>query len=188
MKFFYQMQKDETEHQNRRMLWGLSAQALVFAGLTQLYNNSIYFPYISEVTIAVLGMVGICVSISSVYSMIVGDMSICRIFFEADKYNEIKDKNPIVRQWVMTAPGVVLNCWLNFLSLYSFIPKVFCAAWITIPSAIFLLNNGLTVKWYYLTIFLFAFTLTLIIILSHCFFECMRKKMKNENNDSKLTK
>lgn len=189
LKFFYSMQKDETEHQSRRMLWGLSTQALLFAGLTQLFNNnSLDIPYISEVTVVVLGLLGICVSISSVYSMIVGDLSVSRIFLAADQYEAEKENIKVTKRWVMTAPKVVLNCWLKFLPLYSFIPKAFCAAWISIPISVILLNNGLFIKWYYLTIILFLFTLTLIIIFSHCFFECMRKKMKDEDNDSKQTK
>lgn len=181
MKFFYSMQKDETEHQNRRMLWGLTTQALLFAGLTQLFNNSLDIPYISEVTVVVLGLLGVCVSISSVYSMIVGDLSVSRIFFAADQYEAEKENIKVTKQWVMTAPKVVLNCWLKFLSLYSFIPKAFCAAWITIPVSVFLLKNGLIVRGYNLTVTLFAIILIIIIILSNCLFECLRKKTHDTN-------
>ena len=173
--FFYKMQKDETEHQNRRMLWGLTTQALLFAGFSQLTEKAYHNPQMTRILVFILMVVGICVSISAVYSMVVGDLSFSRIFAASNVYEENKDD---VKHWVMTAPKAVLESRLSFLSLYSFVPRVFCAAWLTMPFSFFLLKNGLEFKWYYVTTILFIFFLLLIILISHCFFECQKKKIK----------
>lgn len=129
--FRYRQQIDETNHQNHRMVWILAAQTLIFAALPLKYLNPDSAKEITPCLLGIIVMVGCCISVSSVYSMMVGEFAIGYIL---DGWQEHKKKGKLkdLQHFVIAVPPPVLESKLSFLSLYSFAPKVFSAAWATI--------------------------------------------------------
>lgn len=125
--YLYGVQIDETNHQNHRMLWILAAQSLIFAALP-LKDDSLK-PIVDNIA-CVLILVGCFVSVSAVYSMMVGELTFGNILDEGGEYRKgayLKD----IQHCVIAVPNSVLKSKLKVLSLYSFAPRVFCTAWIT---------------------------------------------------------
>lgn len=69
--YLYNLQKDETVHQNHRVTWILSAQALLFTGLCALAHNTL-IDIIEPLIIAM----GLLLAISAIYSMSISELSI----------------------------------------------------------------------------------------------------------------
>lgn len=179
MKFFYAMQKDETEQQSRRMTWILLSQTIIFAGLSNLVDEKGFlWLQLKTVSVIVLILVGFSVAVSGAYSMVVGDLAISRIFGEKNKYGATKNMVTITSHWMMTVPSVVLNSSLNFLSLYTFVPKTFLSAWLTIAFSLFLIHKGTDVPLYYLVSGIYFCVLCMTNYLYKQLFNYQRNKME----------
>ncbi len=119
--------------QNNRMKWMLAFHSVLFAGFYALLGNIVYIPIeFTKNVICVLGLVALSLSASSVYSMLVGELSVDNILEVWRKYNAAKLKPRYVPHLVFAVPKPVLDSSLRFLSLYSFAPKVFFTAWAVI--------------------------------------------------------
>lgn len=76
--YLYRLQINETEHQNHRLGWILTAQALIFAGLCAILTqvSSELKDYLYETIITLFLIIGVLLSISGVYSIIISRVSI----------------------------------------------------------------------------------------------------------------
>lgn len=141
------LQLEETKIQNNRMTWIITAQALVFAVLSQciddimpkicsccgLVKKDIPFD-MSTVVICLMLFVGLAISISALYSMLVSKQTIGDVMDTWKEYNstpEMFRSHPIPHK-VMAAPEEILNSKLSWLALHDFVPIVFCSAWIVL--------------------------------------------------------
>lgn len=130
--YLYNLQKDETEHQDHRSMWILTAQALIFTGLCALLpqNGERLHTYI----IILLILVGVLLSISGIYSMLISKTAIGTVYERWNKYNSYfkKKKKQPLHHLVSLAPSHFLRSKINWLMFCYFAPNVFCATWITL--------------------------------------------------------
>lgn len=129
--YLYDLQIKETEHQDHRLSWILAAQALIFTGLCTLLTIE---KGADIIMITVIVVIGILLSISGVYSVIVGEASNSVVMgmwneYDRQKCHRIKEK-PIPHLVVLT-PDFIMKSSTQFLLFCRFAPNVFCAAWIT---------------------------------------------------------
>lgn len=124
--YLYNNQVDETAHQNHRITWIIAAQTLLFTGFCSIIDDG------SQNIIALLISVGVCLSISGIYSMLVGELSLGIILEKWGDYSSksIRQKRRVIPHHVILAPPTVLKSKWQFLMLYKFMPNVFCAAWL----------------------------------------------------------
>jgi len=129
--YLYRLQIEETEHQHHRLSWILAAQSIIFVGLcTLLPKCNTYVVHL----IWLLAAIGVSLSISGIYSVLVGQLSIGTVLERWDEYDGKKkrEKCKEIPHQVILSPSSVMRSRLQFLLLYSFAPKVFCAAWIAL--------------------------------------------------------
>ncbi|MCR5643309.1 MAG: hypothetical protein K6G32_08245 [Prevotella sp.] len=134
--YLYKLQINETEHQNHRLGWILAAQALIFTSLCALlagnYGKACDFQCC--VIIPLIVVIGVLLSISGIYSVVISETSIGMVYENWDDY----DKQPRAKKdkplshFVSLAPDNILRSSFGFLQFYSFAPNVFCAAWMTL--------------------------------------------------------
>lgn len=171
----YRQQIDETNHQNHRMVWILAAQTLIFAALPLKFlsedDATILVPLLSCVII----WVGCCISLSSIYSMMVGEFSIGNIL---DGWTECKNKNKLdkIEHFVIAVPPLVMKSKLSFLSLYSFAPKIFFSAWTTILVIYFSHYNVIDISFTTISQTSFCFFIILCEIMIVCKLYCYYKE------------
>ena len=170
--YLYKLQKDETEHQNHRLMWILTAQALIFAALCTLLSNE-SDEYNLIFVIINLILVGGLISISGIYSMLISQTSIGVAYELWDRYNKISDDNEKREQMyhlLSLAPSHFLKSKIKWLMFYGFAPNVFCAAWINLVLTYCLYNvtfvNGFKID-VLCSICTFFIILLFILIISH---------------------
>lgn len=170
--YLYKLQKDETEHQNHRLMWILTAQALIFAALCTLLSNEC-IKYNLNFVITNLILVGVLISISGIYSMLISQTSIGVVYELWDRYNKVLDNNEKREQMhhlISLAPSHFLVSRIKWLMFYSFAPNVFCAAWINLV-LIYCLCNMVLINDFKMdvpcSICTFFIILFLVLIISH---------------------
>ncbi len=130
--YLYGLHIKETEHQNHRLSWILAAQALIFTGLCTLLT---IVKGTDIVMIAIVVLIGILLSISGVYSVIVGEASnsvVMGMWNEYDSMRCRRIKEKPIPHLVTLAPEYIMKSSTQFLLFCRFAPNVFCAAWITL--------------------------------------------------------
>ncbi len=132
--YLYKLHKDETEHQNHRLMWILTAQALIFTALCTLlpkYDTAIC---LNPVIVTILTLVGILISISGLYSLLVSKTAIGTVYERWNKYNKLSnaEKKKSIHHIISLAPKHIMNSRITWLMFCYFAPNVFCSAWITI--------------------------------------------------------
>lgn len=196
--YLYKLQKDETEHQNHRLMWTLTAQALIFAALCTLLPKEKFGSDYNFVIINLI-LVGILISISGIYSMLISKTSIGVVYelwneYDASSRDEKKEQ---ICHRVSLAPSHFLRSRLRWLMFYSFAPNVFCAAWLNIVLTHFLHNVAFIYhlkRSAFCTVCTFIIVLLFLLIISHYVskyflyhwgYDHYREKRENENsNDS----
>ncbi len=125
--YLYNLQIGETEHQHHRLSWILAAQSIIFVGLCTLLSAP-HNTYVVQL-IWLLAAIGVSLSISGIYSVLVGELSIGTVLERWDEYDSKnkREKCKEVPHQVILSPSSVMRSRLQFLLLYSFAPKVFCA-------------------------------------------------------------
>ena len=186
--YLYKLQINETEHQNHRLGWLLAAQALVFTGLCALFagNFSTLYNFQCCVIVPLIVVIGVLLSISGIYSVIISETSIgtvYEIWDDYDKMSRAMKAKPLLHL-VSLAPDNILKSPFGFLQFYSFAPNVFCAAWITLL-LIYLLHPYIECQDFLTVIIIFFVLLLLICILAkltHRFllYQWYHKKRKEE--------
>lgn len=172
--YYYRMQRDETTHQNSRMMWIITTQTLVFAGIctiidkVEIVNNPI-LP-VNTVMFGLLLIIGCLTAISAVYSSLVSEISIGTTLDDWDRYNNLpvnKKPNPVNHRMI-AVPKRILDSHLKWLDLHTFVPKVFLSAWIILVMYI-IWGNVLDFTLIYI---IFYFGCALILV--HCVFYLYR--------------
>lgn len=130
--YLYKLQKDETEHQNHRLMWILTAQALIFTGLCSLLPR--YCGALCAHVIPLLILVGVSLSISGLYSTLISKTAIGTVYEQWRKYDSCsKEKKRLpLHHLVSLAPPHFLRSKISWLMFCHFAPNIFCAAWITL--------------------------------------------------------
>ncbi len=130
--YLYGLQKDETEHQDHRLMWILTAQALIFTGLCSLFSKTCHIEESCIVILVILA--GISISISGIYSMLISRTAIGTVYERWHKYDSLtkKKKRLPLHHIVSLAPTHFLRSKWNWLMFCHFAPNVFCAAWVTL--------------------------------------------------------
>lgn len=124
----YKWQVDETQHQDGRVSWSLVVNTLLFTILYTKYNED----YSALILLNIL--MGIVTSVSIFYSVRVGELATGTVYEKWDAYDHqsIKEKCKPIPHVISLAPSTILRSKWNFISFYTFIPNVFCAAWIVL--------------------------------------------------------
>lgn len=140
--YYYKLQKDETDHQNHRVMWILTAQALIFTGLCTLAPK-VCEGFDVRFIGCLLVVVGVSISISGIYSVAISTTSIGTIYERWHAYDKtLRQKKPkVIPHLVSAAPSDVLDSKFRFLMFYTFAPNVFCTAWIILALKMFGLLN-----------------------------------------------
>lgn len=165
--YLYKLQINETEHQNHRLGWILAAQALIFTSLCALLAGNLgsNCNFKCCVIVPLIVIIGVLLSISGIYSVIISETSIGIVYETWDDY----DKQPHAKKGqplshlISLAPDNILRSPLSFLQFYSFAPNVFCAAWMTLL-LLYLLRPCIDCQ-DYLTVIIIFFVLLLFICL-----------------------
>ena len=76
--YLYKLQINETEHQNHRLGWILAAQALIFTSLCALLAGNLgsNCNFKCCVIVPLIVIIGVLLSISGIYSVIISETSI----------------------------------------------------------------------------------------------------------------
>lgn len=134
--YLYKLQINETEHQNHRLGWILAAQALIFTGLCALLagNFGSAYKFYSSVIVPLIVVIGVLLSISGVYSVVISETAIGMVYETWDDYDKMPraKKRNLLPHFMSLAPSNILTSPFKFLHFYSFAPNVFCAAWMTL--------------------------------------------------------
>ena len=189
--YFYNLQINETEHQNHRLGWILAAQALIFTSLCALLAGNIGsgcdFQCCAIVPLIII--IGVLLSISGIYSVVISETSIGRVYETWDDYDKQPHAKKVksVPHLVSLVPENILKSPFRFLQFYSFAPNVFCAAWMTLL-LIYLLHPCIGCQDYLTTIIIFFVLLLFICLISkliHGFllYQWYHKKTKDELRD-----
>lgn len=127
--YLYRRQIDETEHQNHRLAWILAAQAIIFAALC-----SVLYCDLKECVRTVLIWVGILISISGIYSVLISQTAIGTVYEYWHQYDMLsrKQKEQPMAHIISLVPTHFLRSMFRGFMFYTFAPNVFCAAWITL--------------------------------------------------------
>ena len=175
----YKWQIDETGHQNHRLAWILAAQTIIFAALcTVLCAENL-----KECVIVVLILVGILISISGIYSVLISQTAIGTVFERWHQYDSLpaKLKELPIPHVISLVPTHFLKSGFRWLMFYSFAPNVFCAAWVTLLLAyldFFACWNFPNVRTLYAVSFLVI--LVIVIFISRIFGDLFLYKWSHE--------
>lgn len=165
--YLYKLQINETEHQNHRLGWILAAQALIFTGLCALLAGNLGSMYelLCCMIVPLIVVIGVLLSISGIYSVIISETSIGTAYEMWDDYNKLSraKKKKVLSHLVSLAPDNIMKSPFSFLQFYSFAPNVFCAAWLTLL-VIYLLQPCIDCQ-YILTVILIFFIFLLVICM-----------------------
>lgn len=162
----YKWQIDETGHQNHRLAWILAAQTIIITALcTVLCAENL-----KECVIVVLLLVGILISVSGIYSVLISQTAIGTVFERWHHYDSLplKLKKLPIPHVISLVPTHFLKSGFRWLMFYSFAPNVFCAAWVTLSLTyvnFFACWNYPNVRIIYAVSFLII--LTIVVIISH---------------------
>ena len=173
--YLYKLQINETEHQSHRLGWILAAQALIFTGLCALLAGNLGSMYelLCCMIVPLIVIIGVLLSISGIYSVIISESSIGTVYEMWDDYDKLPrtKKKKALSHLVSLAPDNIIKSPFSFLQFYSFAPNVFCAAWLTLL-VIYLLQPCID-RQYILTVilifFVFLFVICMIAKLLHSF-------------------
>lgn len=154
--YLYNLQINETEHQNHRMSWALVIQAAMFIGVcTSLIHsdvcrcctciseqvvkqkchcdcgcrNFVLMIDQNEALIFLMVIVGLLSAISFTYSMIVSELTIGHIIDTGNLYGSMKRSAPHV---VIAAPKAILDSSIRWLAMHRFLPALFISAWLAL--------------------------------------------------------
>lgn len=186
--YLYKLQINETEHQNHRLGWILAAQALIFTSLCALLagNFGKACDFQCCVLIPLIVVIGVLLSISGIYSIVISETSIGMVYETWDDYNKYPraKKDKTLPHLISLAPDNILKSSFKFLQFYSFAPNVFCAAWMTLL-LLYLLHPCIDCQDYLTVIIIFLGLLLLICIIAkliHGFllYQWYNKKKKDE--------
>ena len=132
--YLYKLQIGETEHQHHRLSWILAAQSIMFASLSVLISCEKSGGLVTDALIALFIAVGVSLSISGIYSILVGELSIGTVLERWDEYDcrQKSEKYDEIPHVVILSPSTVMQSRLKFLLIYSFAPKVLCAGWMAL--------------------------------------------------------
>lgn len=167
--YLYTLQKDETEHQDHRLMWILTAQALIFTGLCSLFSKDETHKFD---VIFLFILVGVLISISGLYSMLISRTAIGTVYERWNKYDSStkKKKKLPLHHIISLAPVHFLRSNISWLMFCHFAPNVFCAAWITLLLTYlvdkFDMCKSISDEWYFL-ICLFVIFLIVIVSIFH---------------------
>ena len=167
--YLYQLQKDETAHQDHRLMWILTAQALIFTGLCSLLPKC---KMLNDYVLILLILVGVFISVSGLYSVLISKTAIGTVYERWRKYDSgsLKKKKRPLHHLVSLAPSHFLRSKISWLMFCHFAPNVFCAAWITLLSTYlmykFNMCKSINDEWY-LFVSLFIVLLLIIVSISH---------------------
>ena len=186
--YLYKLQINETEHQNHRLGWIIAAQALIFTGLCALLagNFGCDCNLLCCVIVPLIVVIGILLSISGIYSVVISETSIGIVYETWDDYDKqlrAKKVKPMPHL-VSLAPDNILRSPFKFLQFYSFAPNVLCTAWMTL-FLIYLLFPCIGCLDFLTTIIIFFVLLLFICLISkliHGFllYQWYHEKTKNE--------
>ena len=181
--YLYNLQKDETVHQNHRVTWILSAQALLFTGLCALAHNTL-IDIIEPLIIAM----GLLLAISAIYSMSISELSIGHVFEMWNDYDtsDDNDKERPYPHRVSLSPKFVMDSRISFLMFFKFAPNVLFSSWFVL--IIVLIEQYL--NWINLpfsrsiaAIILFLLILLLICFVTSCIHDLLLGKLRKERID-----
>lgn len=177
--YHYGLQRDETTHQSNRMMWSITAQALVFAGVCSLLKEQDKIP----ILLPLLLIVGSFLAISAVYSSLISEISIGNVLDSWNDYHSrpIENKPHPIKHKIITVPSVILNSNLSWLAFHTFAPKVFIAAWMVFVLYYICSFNINCQPIYVLTFFIIALVLTHILLYVYKLLILLR--IKNTKND-----
>ena len=132
--YLYTLQKDETEHQNHRLMWILTAQALIFTAVCTLLPKCDTTFYLNPIIVTILALVGILISISGLYSMLVSKTAIGTVYERWNKYDKLSnaEKKNSIHHIISLAPKHIMKSRITWMMFCYFAPNVFCSAWISI--------------------------------------------------------
>lgn len=179
LDYFNSLNNSETNHQNHRQTWTISTHALLFTGLCALSINHLK-PFVEFLII----IIGISFSISSIYSVLVGELCNGVPYELWQRYNRLslKRKNEPVAHRVSLVPKFILDSKWQFLMLYKFAPNLFCTGWIMLLLTyiehhcdIIRIND-----WHFLYIIAYLFLLLTVCLLSQMITYRFRLELKNE--------
>lgn len=132
----YTWHVNETQHQDSRISWGLAVHALLFGSLCSIWLCYDKVSSSKDLTmlLSLFIIIGIVLSISSIYSMRVGELANGTIFEKWNAYDHLrmKEKCKPIPHVVSLAPSTVMRSRLNFLMFYTFAPNVFCVSWLVL--------------------------------------------------------
>lgn len=143
--YYYGLQRDETSYQSNRMMWIITAQALVFTGVSALLDSSkhLFIAELEIILLCLLIIVGVFISFSAVYTYLISDISIGCIIDDWNYYNKlpVKRKPKPIYHKMIVVPDVILSSKLSWLAFHAFAPKVFATAWIVLTLYVILRNH-----------------------------------------------
>lgn len=183
MDYLYKLQKDETTHQSNRLMWMLSAHALLFAGLC-----AISFRGLHDVVLLVCLLMGVLLGLSAIYSLGISELSIGHVYEIWDEYDNLDDAqktSPIPHRFSL-APSFVLNSNWRFLMFYKFAPNVFLTGWIIllvscIEKYLNLINlSNIQVDKYFIVIILFLGVLLVVCMFTNIYREVLLGRLREE--------
>lgn len=167
--YLYKLQINETEHQNHRLGWILAAQALIFTGLCALLAGKLGSMYelLCCMIVPLIVVIGVLLSISGIYSVIISETSIGTVYEMWDDYDKLPrtKKKKALSHLVSLAPDNIVKSPFSFLQFYSFAPNVFCAAWMTLL-LLYLLRPCIDCKDFQIVIVIFLVLLLLICLIA----------------------
>lgn len=169
--YLNKLQKDETEHQNHRLSWILAAQSILFVGICTLVSKCSSF---EEVIVPLIILIGVLLSVSGVFSIIISDTSVGTVYERWADYDHRRMcyKNRPIPHVISSVPPHFMESHFNFLMFYKFAPNVLCSAWLTlllfyIDSSIDCLNLCKT-SCSVVLVFLFLLILICVIVQVLC--------------------
>ena len=186
--YLYKLQINETEHQNHRLGWIIAAQALIFTGLCALVagNYGSACKFYSGAVIPLIVVIGVLLSISGIYSVVISETAIGMVYEIWDDYDKLpraKKRKPL-SHLVSLAPSNILRSPFRFLQFYSFAPNVFCAAWMTLL-LIYLLTPVIDCQ-IFLAIIIFFVLLSLICFITRLTHSLLLNQWYHEKKKEEL--
>lgn len=181
--YLYNLQKDETSHQNHRIIWILSAQALLFTALCALNHDELH-----DTIKPLIIIMGLLLAISAIYSISISELSIGHVFEmwdEYDKSDNEKKGQPYPHR-VSLSPNFIMNSRGKFLMFFKFAPNVLFSSWFVL--VLVLLEQKLNwisipVSRSIASIILFFMTLLLVCFITSIYHELLMGRLRKERVD-----
>lgn len=157
IKTLYEQQRDETNHQNHRMVWLAAVESIMLMPIVEIikymydkYSDNFNKPFIEIFNAApdilrsilvVLISVFFLVAISGMYSLMISRITIGDLMEKGDLYKNVlpkERKQEYSMYTVICAPERILNSRFTWLAMNTFVPCVFMAAALTMLICVFI--------------------------------------------------